>query len=228
MKIFYGWIIVGVGIVITCVGMGTMMSLGVFLEPISQAMGWSRAGISIAGTLNFLAMGIGAFLWGALSDRIGTRAVVMAGGVILGLGVAAASQATTLTGFQIIFGLSVGLAAGSFYVPLIALTTRWFTEHRSLAVALVSAGLALGSAVIAPLARWIILNHDWRQALLVLAAIALAVIVPSALLLRQPPVAPREAGPAIGGVAATMTVAQALRTPQFAAITVAHFLCCAA
>jgi hypothetical protein len=64
MNIFYGWITVGVGIVITCVGMGMMMSLGVFLEPISQSMGWSRAGISIAGTLNFLAMGIGAFLWG--------------------------------------------------------------------------------------------------------------------------------------------------------------------
>jgi MFS family permease len=124
MKIFYGWIIVGAGIAITCVGMGTMMSLGVFLEPISQAMGWSRAAISIAGTLNFLAMGIGAFLWGALSDRIGTRLVVMCGGLVLGLGLAAASQATTLTVFQIVFGLSVGLAAGSFHVPLIALTTR--------------------------------------------------------------------------------------------------------
>src|SRR5258708_2121281 len=141
MKIFYGWIIVGAGIVITCVGMGTMMSLGVFLEPISQAMGWSRAGISIAGTFNFLAMGIGAFLWGALSDRIGTRVVVMCGGLVLALGLAAASQATTLIGFQILFGLSVGLAAGSFYVPMIALTTRWFTRHRSLAIALVSAGL---------------------------------------------------------------------------------------
>jgi MFS family permease len=228
MRIFYGWIIVGAGIVITCIGMGTMMSLGVFLEPISQAMGWSRAGISLAGTFNFLAMGIGAFLWGALSDRIGTRIVVMCGGLVLALGLAAASQATTLTGFQIVFGLSVGLAAGSFYVPMIALTTRWFTQHRSLAVALVSAGLALGTAVIAPLSRWIIINHDWRHALLVLAVIALGVIVPGALLLRQAPEAPRDTVPAIGGAAATMTVAQALRTPQFAAITLAHFMCCAA
>src|SRR5271165_6085774 len=151
MKIFYGWIIVGVGLVITCVGMGTMMSLGVFLEPISQAMGWSRTGISVVATLNFLSMGIGSFLWGALSDRFGTRIVVLCGGILLGTGLAAASQSATLIEFQIVFGVSVGLAAGSFYVPLTALATRWFSENRSLAVALVSAGLGLGSAFIAPL-----------------------------------------------------------------------------
>ena len=87
MKLFYGWVIVGVGMVVTCIGMGTMMSLGVFLQPMSQDMGWSRAGISFAAVLNFLAMGFGSFFWGSLSDRFGTRAVVLAGGVLLGLGV---------------------------------------------------------------------------------------------------------------------------------------------
>ena len=48
MKLFYGWVIVGAGIVITCLGMGTMMSLGVFLQPLSQEMGWTRAGVSVA------------------------------------------------------------------------------------------------------------------------------------------------------------------------------------
>src|ERR1700677_3502827 len=228
MKIFYGWVIVGAGLAVTCVGMGTMMSLSVFLQPVSQAMGWSRTGISTAALLNFLAMGIGSFLWGALSDRFGTRAVVLCGGVLLGIGLAAASQSATLLEFQIVFGLSVGLAAGSFYVPLTALTARWFTQHRSLAVALVSAGLAMGSAVIAPLARWIILNHDWRYALLVLAAIAWSVILPAALLLRPPPVTQPASGAAIGAGVRDMSLAQALRTPQFAAIALAFFMCCTA
>ena len=61
MKLSYGWVIVGVGIVVTCIGLGTMMSLGVFLQPMAQTMGWSRAGISTAATLNFLAMGLGSF-----------------------------------------------------------------------------------------------------------------------------------------------------------------------
>ena len=79
MKVFYGWVIVGAGIVITCLGMGTMMSLGIFLQPMSAATGWSRSSISTAALLNFLCMGPASFLWGALSDRFGTRAVVLSG-----------------------------------------------------------------------------------------------------------------------------------------------------
>src|SRR5713226_9337549 len=96
MKIFYGWIIVGAGIVVTCIGMGAMLSLGIFLQPIATGMGWSRTGISTVSLLNFLSMGVGSFLWGALSDRFGTRSVVLCGGVLLGIGLMTASRAVTL------------------------------------------------------------------------------------------------------------------------------------
>src|SRR5207245_8140976 len=93
---FYGWIIVGVGIVVTCVGFGAMASLTVFLQPMATSMGWSRTGISTAALINWLCMGVGALVWGALSDRFGTRAVVLSGGVLLGLGLVTASQAASL------------------------------------------------------------------------------------------------------------------------------------
>src|SRR5262245_55373076 len=100
MKIFYGWGIVATGLVGTCVSFCSMMSLGVFLQPISETMGWSRTGISTAAMLNFLCMGIGSFFWGAISDRFGTRVVVASGGALVGLGMVAASRATTLGWFQ--------------------------------------------------------------------------------------------------------------------------------
>lgn len=229
MKLFYGWVIVGVGIVVTCIGLGTMMSLGIFLQPMSQAAGWSRAGISTAATIDFLAMGLGSFAWGALSDRFGTRAVVLAGGVLLGLGLTTASQATSLVQFQLLFGVLVGLAAGSFYAPMIATTTRWFTTNRSLAVALVSAGLAMGSLLVAPLTRALITAYDWRTAMFVLGCIAWIVVLPVALLLRRPPAASGAAGATRSGAGGgEYTVGQALRTPQFAAIALTHFACCAA
>src|ERR671923_734499 len=105
MKIFYGWVIVAVGIVVTCVGMGAMTSLTVFLQPMSQAMGWSRTGIATAALLNFLAMALGTFAWGMLSDRFGTRVVVAAGGALLGLGLVTASRTTTLGSFYVFFGV---------------------------------------------------------------------------------------------------------------------------
>jgi hypothetical protein len=80
MKISYGWAIAGAAMVVTCVGLGAMFSLGVFLQPMSEAEGWSRTGLSTAALLNFLCMGLGSFFWGALSDRLGTRTVVLLGG----------------------------------------------------------------------------------------------------------------------------------------------------
>jgi MFS family permease len=233
MKTSYGWTIVGAGIVMTCIGIGSMLSLGVFLQPMSEAMGWSRTGISVAALINFLAMGVGSFFWGALSDRFGTRIVVLSGGILLGAGLVAASRAATLGQFQLVFGVVVGLAAGSFYAPMTATTSQWFTRNRSLAVALVSAGLGLGSMTIAPLAAWLIAGYGWRVAMLVIGDLAWLLLIPAALLVRTPPAAPLEPVPAAARVVAgrperEMTVGQALRTPQFAAIALTHFACCAA
>ncbi|MBN9562530.1 MAG: MFS transporter [Alphaproteobacteria bacterium] len=229
MRLFYGWVIVGAGVVITCIGLGTIFALSVFLQPISGAMGWSRTGISTAALLNFLAMGAGSFLWGALSDRFGTRAVVLCGGLLLGVGLMAASQTGSLVQFQIAFGAVAGLAAGSFYAPLTATATRWFTRHRSLAVALVTAGTGIGSMTVAPLARWLITSYEWRTAMLVIGVLAWVVILPVAFLLRDPPIGSSAGGKTqAGGDDRGFTVAQALRTPQFAAIALTFFACCAA
>ena len=229
MKIFYGWVIVGAGIVITCLGMGSMMSLGIFLQPMSAATGWSRTSVSTAALLNFLCMGPASFLWGALSDRFGTRVVVVSGGALLGLGLVAASQAATVGQFQILFGVIIGVAAGSFYAPLTATATRWFTRHRSLAVALISAGFAIGSMTISPFARWLIDHYGWRTAMLTLGAFSWLFIIPAALLVRKPPVLPRGAGALSASPAdREFSVARALCTPQFAAISFTYFACCAA
>ena len=224
----YGWVIVAVGIVVTCVGFGAMATLTVFLVPMADAMGWSRTGISTAALVNWLCMGAGAFVWGALSDRFGTRVVVLIGGLLLGLGLVGASRAATLVQFQLLFGVLVGLAAGSFYTPMTATTARWFTRHRSLAVALVSAGLSVGSAVMAPLTRWLIGHYDWRMAMLVLGDVVWLVIIPAAFLVRQPPSDGRATGARASAGGRELTVAGAVRTPQFAALSLAYFACCAA
>jgi MFS family permease len=228
MKLFYGWVIVGVGIVVTCVGFGAMATLSVFLQPMAETMGWSRTGVATAALLNFLCMGVGAFMWGALSDRYGTRAVVLCGGAVLGLGMVAASQATTLLQFQLLFGTIVGVAAGAFYAPMTSTTTRWFTRNRSLAVALVSAGLSFGSTLMAPLARWLITSYDWRTAMLVLGDLVWLIVIPAAFLVRNPPAGTRVTLAATAVAGRELTMGEVMRTPQFAAIALTHFACCAA
>ena len=227
MQIYYGWFIVAYGIVASCISVGTIISLSVFLNPISQELGTSHAGVSSVSTLAFLAMGVGGFIWGALSDRFGARAVALVGGLLLGAGLLGASNARDLGELQLTFGVVVGLAAGSAFAPLTALTSSWFTRRRSLAVALVSMGLGMGTITIAPLAGVIIEFAGWRAALASLSGLALFVVAPGALILRQPP--PELADASTAGIQVTdWSVSQAVRTPQFAAIALTFFCCCGA
>ena len=227
--LFYGWVVVAASATVIAVAMGALFSLGVFLKPIEDGMGWSRSEISIVALLNWLAMGLGSFVWGALSDRVGGRAVTVAGGFLLGLGLVLSSQVTVLAWFYVTFGVTVGFAVGAFYAPLTATATRWFTSNRGLAVGVVSAGIGLGTFLIAPLARALTNAWGWRGAMLALGDLAWLVVIPVALLIRN---APAEMGAvALGGAAAARreyTTREVVRAPQFWAIALTHFACCAA
>ncbi len=224
-RVFYGWIVVAAAAAIVCIGMGCLFSLGVFLAPIERAMGWSRGAISTVALLNWLAMGLGSFCWGALSDRIGGRGVALAGGFLLGLGLVLSSQAQALWHFYVSFGFVVGFAVGAFYAPLTSTASKWFTARRGLAVALVSAGIGVGILVIAPLARALTTAWDWRVAMLVLGDLAWLVTIPVALLLREPATVPAAAAAPAGPA---YTTGEVLTAPQFWAIALTHFACCAA
>jgi len=228
-RLFYGWIVVAASAAIVCIGMGALFALGVFLEPMADTMGWSRGAISSVALLNWMAMGLGSFVWGSLSDRIGARAVAVAGGVLLGLGLVLSSQAQALWQLAVSFGVMVGFAVGAFYAPLTSTATKWFTARRGLAVALVSSGIGVGILTIAPLARALISLWDWRVALLVLGDLAWLVIVPAALLIRE---RPGDVGAAaLGGAARAgreYSTGEVVATPQFWAIALTHFACCAA
>ena len=230
MQPSYRWVIVAVGALMTCVAIGAMFSLSIYLQPMSAATGWSRTGISSAMTLDFLVMGAAGFGWGSLSDRFGPRIVVLAGAVLLGLALVLASRATSLLTFQLTYGLLVGLAAGAFFAPMIAAATGWFTDNRSLAVSLVSAGMGVAPMTISPFARWLISTYDWRIAMLTVGVMAWILLVPAALLVRRPPAA-AAAGAGAPQVAAgepSMTAAEAFRSPQFIVLALTFFLCCAA
>jgi MFS family permease len=231
MGLSYRWVIIGAGALMTCVGIGAMFSLAVYLQPMSVETGWSRAGISSAMTIDFLAMGLAGFGWGALSDKLGTRPVVLSGAVLLGSGLVLASRATSLLQFQLTYGIVVGIAAGAFFAPMIAAATQWFDNNRSLAVSLVSAGMGVAPMTISPTARWLISAYDWRTAMMTIGIIAWALLIPAALLVRRPPEAARSGQGGANAVAdapAGMSVADALRSPQFLVLGLTFFCCCAA
>jgi MFS family permease len=228
MERHYGWVIVAVGALMGCIGMGSMFSLAVFLDPIAAGTGWSRAGISASMTVAFLAMGAGAFGWGWVCDRHGPRIVGVAGGLLLGTGLVLASRATSLLAFQLAYGLLIGSAVGAFFAPMMATASAWCDRHHALAVSLVSAGLGIAPVTVAPFAQWLLLSgYDWRTAQLVIGLLAWAVLLPAALLLRRPP-AMASAAIAVAGPGESFTARRALGSRQFVVLAATFFACCLA
>ncbi len=225
MNLRYGWVVVGTGALMSCVAVGAMMSLAVFLQPITHATGWSRTGVSSAMTLNFLTMGAAGFGWGALNDRYGTRPVVLAGSVLLGLGLVLASRATSPLQFLLAYGVIVGLSAGSFVVPMMTAVTAWLPNNRSIAVSLVSAGIGVAPMTLSPLAAWLLTTHDWRSAQLIIGLLVWVLLIPAALFVRRAPVA--QQGGTSGAAAAPVRVADALVSTPFIVLALTFFACCA-
>jgi MFS family permease len=223
-------VIVAAGGLLGCVAIGGLFSLPVFLQPIARDTGWSGTGVSGAMTIGFLAMAFAGMAWGSLSDRFGPRPVVLAGAIILSASLAIASRSTSLLAFQLVFGLCVGGSIAAIFAPIMATVTGWFETQRSLAVSLVSAGMGMAPLTMAPLAARLVDHLDWRTAMLLIAALAAAIMIPVAFLIRRPPALERPAAAAMPGAGTAgpePTVGQVLRSPAFLILAGTNFFCCA-
>jgi MFS family permease len=192
----YRWTILAAAFAIITMSIGTLFTLGVFLRPIEDSMGWSRSGIGAIGLFNWIVMGVGGVVSGYVSDRVSTRRVVLVGAALLGAGLVLSSYVQQVWQLYLTFGLLVGAGVSTFYVPLTVLAIKWFTRQRGMAASVVSAGNGLGILALAPLTRWLITEYEWRVAFLVLGNLAWIVVVPCALLLRPPPDAVVSGAPA--------------------------------
>src|ERR1700682_2293938 len=231
----YRWVIVAAGGLLGCVAIGGMFSLPVFLQPIARDTGWSVTGVSSAMTIGFLAMAFTSMIWGTLSDRLRAPAGGAAGpgpvwrpaSVVLAASLGLASLATSLVAFQFIFGLMVGAACAAIFAPMMACVTGWFDTHRSLAVSLVSAGMGMAPMTMAPFAAWLVSHHDWRTSMQIVALVVASIMIPVSLLVRRAPALEAAPSTPVGDSAPQeeMSLAQALRSPQFIVLLLTNFFC---
>jgi predicted MFS family arabinose efflux permease len=112
---------------------------------------------------------------------------------------------------------------------MMACVTGWFDTHRSLAVSLVSAGMGMAPMTMSPLAAWLVSIYDWRTSLLIIAVLAASLMIPAALLVRSPPALDDRNAVASedSELQSDMSLAQAIRSPQFIILLLTNFFCCA-
>jgi MFS family permease len=186
-RIFHGWWVVAAAFVITFLGFGSAYTFSAFFEQLAREFGASRGSVSLVFSLaGFLYFGLG-IISGPLADRFGARPLAVIGMILLGTGLALASQARSLVEVYAAYGLGVGVGMGAAFVPTIGAVQRWFVRRRGFASGLAVAGIGVGTLVMPPLASLLIGSLGWRGAYLALGSLALVVGGGMALLIENDP-----------------------------------------
>jgi MFS family permease len=162
-----------------------MWSVIVALPAVQAEFGVARSAASLPYTVTMICFGVGGIVMGRLSDRFGIIVPVVGGTVGLGLGYAAASQATSLGQFILAQGLLVGIAGSVAFAPLLADASLWFTRRRGVAVAIIACGSYVAGTVWPPVVQHFIEREGWRRTYLGIAVFCVATMIPLALLLKR-------------------------------------------
>ncbi len=141
----FRWIQLFLGIV--CMVMIANLQYGwtLFVNPIADKFGWTKAAIQVAFTIFVLFETWLVPIEGYLVDRYGPRPVVLVGGLLCGIGWVMNSFADTLTTLYIAAAIS-GIGAGAVYGTCVGNALKWFPDRRGLAAGLTAAGFGMGSA----------------------------------------------------------------------------------
>lgn len=186
-RFFYGYIIVLVSFCIMLAVVGTFYSFGVFFEPILVEFGWTRGITSGAYSLCILLSSCVGLVAGKLSDRLGPRFILGAGGLFSGAGYLLMAQISTVWQVYLFFGLIEGIGIGCTIAPLLSTIPRWFVKKRGLMMGLFLSSCGLGTMIIPPVATQFILNYGWRFTFVVIGGIILVTVIVGAQFLKREP-----------------------------------------
>ena len=183
------------GCMIAIIGMGTRASLGLFLEPMSSSLSWSRETYALAMAIQNLLWGILLPFAGALTDRYGASWVISAGAVFYSLGLWGMSVADSVFMLHVSGGILMGLGSSfvAFNLAIAAMVKVVGPERRLFVMGVGTAATSVGQLIFSPMAQGLISNFGWSDALVYLSFISLLVISFAVLLPSNPEVQGEEA-----------------------------------
>ena len=218
------WQVLVCGAAIVTLSMGIRHGFGLWLQPITQAQGWTRETFAFAIAVQNLSWGVFGIFAGMIADRFGAFRVIIAGAVLYALGLAGMALAATGLLFTLSAGVLIGAAqAGTTYAVIYGVIGRNISaEKRSWAMGVAAAAGSFGQFLMVPTEGFLISSLGWKEALLVLSA-AVLLIVPLAYGLRE------KTTPGAAPVKREQTIAQALKEafkyPSFQLLMAGYFVC---
>ncbi|TAL00830.1 MAG: MFS transporter [Rhodospirillaceae bacterium] len=188
-KVYYGWYVVAIAIVIYALLVGSIFSsFGVFVLPVSAELNLSRAEMNTAIILITFGDAVLAPVVGRVLDRAPAKAVMIAGAIAYGLSMVTLglSHSLWLSALVLVLCIPIGyLGAGSLTSTV--LIARWFTAQRGRAMVLAGLGMSLGSLIAPPVIGLLVESYGWRTALLIIGVAIGTLLLTLGLIIRERP-----------------------------------------
>lgn len=206
------------------VAAGVRTAPGILLQPWAVEFGWSRAGISLAVGISFVAFGLGGPFVGSLIDRLGPGRVMLGGVGLVAAGLLPMLVMRSLWQLDLLWGVLVGTGTGMLGSVLgSTVAYRWFETSRGLVLGLMGTASSFGQLLFFPVLMWVTLQSGWRVTLGALAAGCILLLAAVAFLFRgrQDPGPHSDRASGEGRV----SLATALATTDFWLLAGSFFVC---
>jgi sugar phosphate permease len=178
-KLHYGWVVIFMGLLTTIAAHGFgRMSYTIILPAMKDGLGFNYTQLGLLGTGNFIGYLTMAIIGGFLAAHFGTRIVITAALVLMGITMILTGLAQSF-GLAFVMRLLTGLGNGASYVPAMALGSAWFTmKKRGFATGIVSAGIGIGtliSGLVVPPILAAFVTNGWRFSWYILGGAVLVI-----------------------------------------------------
>ncbi|HLN65447.1 MAG TPA: MFS transporter [Symbiobacteriaceae bacterium] len=227
----HAWTVALVTFTVLLAAAGVRTAPGILLQPWAAEFGWTRAGISLAVAISFVAFGLGGPFVGSLIDRLGPRRVMLGGLGLVTAGLLPLLVMRSLWHLHLLWGVLVGMGTGMLGSVLGATVAyQWFDRNRGLVLGLLGTASSFGSLLFYPAITWVTLQAGWRTALGALALGCVALLGAVAVLVRNRPAPVAAADDALppsdsGATQANIPLGAALRTADFWLLAGSFFVC---
>jgi sugar phosphate permease len=236
-QVFYGWWMLAASVLVMTVISGlSVWANGLYVKPLEEEFGWSRAEVSLGFSAAILVSGFAGPLIGLWIDRFGPRSAMLVGSSMTGLTYVLLAFTDALWQWYLFAAVNAGFRQMTFFIPMQVLASRWFDRRRGAALSILGTGFALGGFLLLPVLALVIDATSWRGGFLFSGMMAVAIVIPVTLfVLRDWPsdkgtyadgIVPEEGQRRDAGDhrAPGLTLAQAMRQPLFWVLSIALML----
>lgn len=225
-KIFYGWYMVAACFIMLFFGVGIGYNcLALFIKPISEGLGFSRASVAMVQTVIFATTFALSFVAGKIYGHFGTKNVIRFGSLVMPLSWVMFSFSRSL---PMLYLSGILMAVGFYTASMMAcsiILSNWFKDKIGTVTGIAFMGSGFGGMIFNTVSGILLSNYSWHTCMLILACVMFASLVPLAFFVIK--VSPQEMGllpygadtqnavATEGQTLPGLTLKQAMKTYQF-------------